>query len=70
MFTISMSSSDRRIVVALVPLASARRQTNPGEASAAAFTGASAATKSASSGLSSGASIRARLSWARCTSEA
>jgi len=62
MFTISMSSSSIRIEVAPVPLASASRHTNPGEASAAALTGARDATKSAMIGSSNGASIRARFS--------
>ena len=57
------SHSNPRIAVAL-PSSVCSRQMNPGAASAAALTGSSAATKSASSGLSSGARSRAMFTCA------
>ena len=51
------SHSNARTAVAF-PSSVCSRQTNPGAASAAALTGSSAATKPASSGLSSGARSR------------
>ena len=47
-----------------LPSSVCSRQTNPGAASAAAFTGSRAATKSASSGLSRGSRIRATFTCA------
>jgi hypothetical protein len=64
MFTISRSSSNARMDVAS-PSAVCSRQTKPGLASAIALTGASAATNSASSGVSSGSRGIAMLTCAR-----
>ena len=57
------SHSKARTEVAL-PSSVCSRHTNPGAASAAALTGSSAATKSASCGLSSGARSRPMFTWA------
>ena len=67
MFTITRSSSKARIEVAS-PESSCRRQRKPGLRSASAFTGASAATNSASAGESSGRRGIATLSCAICQS--
>jgi hypothetical protein len=57
------SHSKARTEVAL-PSSVCSRHRKPGAASAAALTGSSAATKSASAGLSSGTRSRATLTWA------
>ena len=58
------SHSKARTAVAL-PSSVCSRQMNPGAASATAFTGSSAAMKPASAWLSTGASSRPILTWAR-----
>ena len=65
MFTTSRSSPKALIEVASPPSSSFSLQTNPGAASAAAFTGSSAATNSASNGESTGSRGRAMFSCAR-----
>ena len=69
MFTISRSSPKPRTAVAS-PSSVINRQTKPGLESASALTGSSRATKSAISGLSSGAFISAMFTWARCQARA
>jgi hypothetical protein len=51
-------SHSKAVTAVALPSSVCSRQTNPGAPSAAAFTGSRAATKSASSGLSSGSRIR------------
>ena len=64
MFTISVASSKMRIDVEL-PSPAFSRQTKPGDCSASAFTGSSAATNAASSGESSAARSRMMFTCAR-----
>ncbi len=52
---LSATSHAKACTAVVLPSSVWRRQTNPGALSAAAFTGSRAATKSASTGLSSGA---------------
>lgn len=63
MFTISHSSPKTATSVAL-PVSLCSRQMKPSAASATAFTGSSASTKSFNSGESSGNLRRAMFTWA------
>src|SRR5438046_1778787 len=61
----SSSSSSKTWIEVALPVSSWSRQTKPGDTSASALIGSSAAMNSATSGASVGATMRPMLIWAR-----